>query len=131
MTPTSPTLETIREQLLHRRDTLRRRFRVARLAVFGSHARGTARKRSDVDILVEFEPGGVNFDNYMELKFYLQRILRRRVDLVMIDALRPELGHPSFGRRLMSNPEKDGVQVPTCQLCGTSCPIRFQGLRSR
>ena len=91
MTPTSPTLETIREQLLHRRDTLRRRFRVARLAVFGSHARGTAGKRSDVDILVEFEPDGVNFDNYMELKFYLQRVLKRRVDLVVVDALRPEL----------------------------------------
>jgi predicted nucleotidyltransferase len=27
----------------------------------------------------------------MELKFYLQRILRRRVDLVLIDALRLEL----------------------------------------
>ena len=52
MTLTNPTLATIREQLTLRRDTLRRRFRVARLAVFGSHARGTARKRSDVDILV-------------------------------------------------------------------------------
>ena len=91
MTPTNPTLATNREQLTLRHDTLRRRFRVARLAVFGSHARGTARKRSDVDILVEFEPDGVNFDNYMELKFYLQRVLKRRVDLVVIDALRPEL----------------------------------------
>jgi predicted nucleotidyltransferase len=91
MTPTNPTLATIREQLTLRHDTLRRRFRVARLAVFGSHARGTAGKRSDVDILVEFEPDGVTFDNYMELKFYLQRVLRRRVDLVLIDALRPEL----------------------------------------
>jgi predicted nucleotidyltransferase len=102
MTPTNPTLATIREQLTLRHDTLRRRFRVARLAVFGSH-RGTARKRSDVDILVEFEPDGVNFDNYMELKFYLQRILRRRVDLVLIDALRLSCAHPSFGRRFMSD----------------------------
>jgi len=91
MSLTSPTLATIREQLTLRRDTLRRRFRVARLAVFGSHARGTACQRSDVDILVEFEPEGVTFDNYMELKFYLQRVLQRRVDLVLIDALRPEL----------------------------------------
>jgi predicted nucleotidyltransferase len=91
MNPESPTLSTLREQLARRRETLRQRFRVARLAVFGSYARGTARKRSDVDILVEFEPDGVTFDNYMELKFYLQRILRRRVDLVMIDAMRPEL----------------------------------------
>jgi len=27
----------------------------------------------------------------MDLKFYLQRVLRRRVDLVMVDAVRPEL----------------------------------------
>ena len=85
------TLEAIREQLAHHREALKRQFRVARLAVFGSYARGTARKRSDVDILVEFEPDGVTFDNYMDLKFYLQRVLRRRVDLVMVDAVRPEL----------------------------------------
>jgi predicted nucleotidyltransferase len=83
-------LATIGEQLAHHRETLRQRFRVARLAIFGSYARGTPHKRSDVDILVDFEPGGATFDNYMELKFYLQKILRTRVDLVMIDALRPE-----------------------------------------
>ena len=87
----SGTLEAIREQLARHREALKRQFRVARLAVFGSYARGTARKRSDVDILVEFEPDGVTFDNYMDLKFYLQRVLRRRVDLVMVDAVRPEL----------------------------------------
>jgi predicted nucleotidyltransferase len=87
----SGTLEAIREQLAHHREALKRPFRVARLAVFGSYARGTARKRSDVDILVEFEPDGVTFDNYMDPKFYLQRVLRRRVDLVMVDAVRPEL----------------------------------------
>lgn len=86
----SGTLEAVREQLAHHREALKRQFRVARLAVFGSYARGTARKRSDVDILVEFEPDGVTFDNY-DLKFYLQRVLQRRVDLVMVDAVRPEL----------------------------------------
>jgi predicted nucleotidyltransferase len=91
MATTSTRLATIRERLTHRRETLRQRFRVARLAVFGSHARGTARKRSDIDLLVEFEPDGVTFDNYMELKFYLERVLQRRVDLVMTDALHPEL----------------------------------------
>ena len=87
----SGTLEAIREQLARHREALKRQFRVARLAVFGSYARGTARKRSDVDILVEFEPDGVTFDNYTDHKFYLQRVLRRRVDLVMVDAVRPEL----------------------------------------
>ncbi len=81
----------IRELLAEHWETLHQRFRVARLAIFGSYARGTPHKRSDIDILVDFEPGGQTFDNYMDLKFYLQKILRTRVDLVMIDALRPEL----------------------------------------
>ena len=59
----SGTLEAIREQLARHREALKRQFRVARLAVFGSYARGTARKRSDVDILVDFEPSGIIFDN--------------------------------------------------------------------
>ena len=87
-------LATIRERLAQHRETLRQRFRVVRLAIFGSYARGTPHKRSDIDILVDFEPGGATFDNYMELKFYLQKILQARVDLVMIDALRPELKAP-------------------------------------
>lgn len=36
---------------------LRRRFHIRRLAVFGSAARGELRPDSDIDLLVEFEPG--------------------------------------------------------------------------
>ena len=70
------------------RDELRKRFGVKSLAVFGSVARGEARPDSDVDILVEFEssPG---FDGYMALKFYLEDLLGRKVDLVMKNALKP------------------------------------------
>ena len=76
-------------QLLRQhRDELRKRFGVKSLAVFGSVARGEAGPESDVDILVEFEssPG---FDGYMALKFYLEALLGRKVDLVMKSALKP------------------------------------------
>jgi hypothetical protein len=58
------------------------------LAIFGSVARGEATPESDVDILVEFtdSPG---FRGYMALKFYLEDLLGRKVDLVMIGALKP------------------------------------------
>jgi Predicted nucleotidyltransferases len=63
-------------------------YGVRRLAVFGSVARGDATSGSDVDILVEFlHPPG--FDRYMQLKFYLEALLRCRVDLVMDSALKP------------------------------------------
>lgn len=66
-----------------------RRYGVKRLGLFGSVARGEARPRSDLDFLVELEPK--TFDNYMDLKFYLEDLFHRKVDLVMPDAIKPAL----------------------------------------
>ena len=63
---------------------------IARLAVFGSVARGEASAGSDVDILVEFI-GRADFDRYMTLKERLESLLGTRVDLVTTKAIRPEL----------------------------------------
>ncbi|MFO7946258.1 MAG: nucleotidyltransferase domain-containing protein [Armatimonadota bacterium] len=46
---------------------------------------------SDIDILVEFKEGYKTFDNYMDLKFYLEELLDLRVDLVSKTALKPRL----------------------------------------
>ena len=80
----------ILEILRTHRDELRKRFGVKSLAVFGSVARGEAGPDSDVDILVEFE-GRATFDRYMGLKFFLEDLLGRRVDLVTRKALKPRL----------------------------------------
>lgn len=58
------------------------------LAIFGSVARDEARPDSDVDILVEFD-GSVTFDRYMDVKFYLEDLLKTRVDLVSKRSLKP------------------------------------------
>ncbi len=42
-----------------RLDELCRRWKVKKLSLFGSRLKGTARPDSDIDLLVEFEPGGV------------------------------------------------------------------------
>ena len=71
------------------RKELAERFSVRSIGVFGSTATGHAHEQSDVDILVELnEP---TFDNYMELKFRLEEVLGRDVDLVLKDALKPRL----------------------------------------
>jgi hypothetical protein len=49
------------------------------------------RKRSDADILVEFEKGHKDFFNYMRLKHYLEGLLQKRVDLVMKGAIKRQL----------------------------------------
>ncbi len=75
--------------LRDKRETMRARFAVQRIALFGSVARGTSTKASDVDILVEMsEP---TFDHYMDLKFFLEDNLGRPVDLVLADSLKPRL----------------------------------------
>lgn len=77
-------------------------FGVKSLALFGSVVRGEARPDSDVDILVEFE-GPATFDRYMELKFFLEELLGRRVDLATRKALKP---------RLRPHVEREAVYVP-------------------
>ena len=47
-------LKTIRNIIDANRDLLERRYKVKLLELFGSYAKGSARKKSDLDILVEF-----------------------------------------------------------------------------
>ncbi|MFI5329721.1 MAG: nucleotidyltransferase family protein [Desulfobaccales bacterium] len=67
-------------------------FGVRRLGLFGSAARGEATDSSDLDFLVELEKK--TFDNYMDLKFFLEDLFGCKVDLVMKDALKPRLREP-------------------------------------
>jgi predicted nucleotidyltransferase len=67
-------------------------YGVKRCGVFGSFVRGMQTDRSDVDILVEFEPGKKSFDNFMHLAFFLEETLGRRVELVTPESLSPYIG---------------------------------------
>jgi len=64
-------------------------FGVKRLGIFGSRAKGTSHAKSDVDVLVEFK--NTSFDNYMDLKFFLESLFKTKVDLVMNSTLKPAL----------------------------------------
>ena len=66
------------------------RFGVKSLSLFGSIARDETHAESDIDVLVDFY-GKATFDRYMDLKFYLEDLLGRRIDLVTRKALRPSL----------------------------------------
>jgi len=65
---------------------------VAGIGLFGSFVTGRQTPLSDVDILVEFTPGQHSFDNFMELSFFLEDLLGRKVELVTPEALSPYIG---------------------------------------
>jgi len=66
-----------------------RRFGVRSLGLFGSEARAEATAASDLDFLVEFE--NPNFDVYMGLLEYLEKLFGRPVDLVLANTIKPRL----------------------------------------
>ncbi|MBI4965239.1 MAG: nucleotidyltransferase family protein [Desulfomonile tiedjei] len=65
---------------------------VRRIGLFGSVVRGEQRADSDIDLLVEFEPGRKAFDNFMELAFFLEEVLQHRIELLTVESLSPYLG---------------------------------------
>jgi len=83
-----PTREEILATIDAHADELRR-LGATSLALFGSMARGEGSDSSDIDLLVELRPK--TFDAYMDVKFFLERILGRKIDLVLAGAVKPRL----------------------------------------
>lgn len=83
-----PLVDERREELAK----LCRKYGVAKLEVFGSATTGDFDPAaSDIDFLVEFLPGqdlGPWLAHYQDLRDELERLLGRKVDLVMAGALR-------------------------------------------
>ena len=75
-------------------EQIRQKYGVSRIGIFGSCIRGEERPDSDVDVLVEFKEGQETFNNYMDLKFYLEDLFHRNVDLVIRDSIKRRLRDP-------------------------------------
>jgi len=80
-------LRTLNQQL----PILTERFGVQTLGIFGSYVRQEQRAESDLDVLVTFSetPSLLKF---LALENYLTDLLGVKVDLVMRDALKPNIG---------------------------------------
>ncbi len=80
------------EQLATHRSEIKS-FGVTQLGVFGSFAKDKAiHAYSDIDLLVEFEQGKKTYDNFIELSFYLEELLGRKVELVTLQSLSKYIG---------------------------------------
>ena len=80
-------LDHIKNVLKGNMDEFTRKYHVARMAIFGSYARGDQNEKSDVDVLVEFDqPIGLEF---VDLADHLEHLLDKKVDLVSRGAVKP------------------------------------------
>jgi len=78
-------LQTLREQ-----PNLFSQFKIKTLALFGSTARNQATPQSDLDFLVEFD-ADPTLQLYMNLKFFLEDLFERKVDLVIKTDIKPQI----------------------------------------
>lgn len=65
-----------------------RKYDVKRLVAFGSVLTDTFTKESDLDFLLELNGAQKGMSRYMNIKFDLEELFNRPVDLVMPDAIK-------------------------------------------
>ena len=85
MRATQNDIRSIRRRML----PVFRRYHVRKAAVFGSYARGEARKTSDLDLLVDMKPIGLF--GLVDFRDALSKRLGRSVDVVSYKALNPRI----------------------------------------
>lgn len=81
----------VKKKLEKNRAKIRDLFYVSEIGIFGSFIKGTQQDGSDIDVLVAFVKGHKDFFNYVRLKYYLEDLLKERVDLVIKEAVKPRL----------------------------------------
>ena len=85
-------LEEIKSILAEHKEELKGKYKIREMGIFGSFVRGEQRKKSDIDILVEFDEENIpDLLKFIEMERYLEKMLNRKVDLVREGGIRPEL----------------------------------------
>lgn len=83
-------VEHIIKKLKENMPALREKYKVKTLGIFGSYIRDEQTKKSDVDILVEFEKTLGLFD-FVGMELELSEMLSEKVDLCPKNALKPRI----------------------------------------
>ncbi len=86
-----PSLDQIMQDLRAHLPQLREEYNIRYVWLFGSFVRGKQHRRSDLDVLVEFEEAPT-LPKFISLEYRLREITGIRVDLVSIRSLRGEIG---------------------------------------
>ena len=63
------------------------------IGLFGSYVRDEQSKKSDIDILIDFDPDKESFDNFMAAYDYFERLFKNeKVEIVTKNGLSPHIG---------------------------------------
>jgi len=66
---------------------------IVKIGLFGSYVREEQTEKSDIDILIEFEPEKENFDNFMSVYDMLENLFRNeKIEIVTKNGLSPYIG---------------------------------------
>lgn len=83
-------IEDIEKIIEREKEELLREYKIKNIGIFGSYAKNTAKEKSDIDLIVEFEEP-VSLLGVIKAENYLTELLRIRVDLVPKEDIRKEL----------------------------------------
>ena len=75
--------------VINKNSDILKKYGVKKLELFGSYVKGEQKNDSDIDFLVEFERP--NFENFMDLAFFLEDLFERKVELVTQGSLSPHI----------------------------------------
>jgi len=89
-------IATLRKEL----PILHAKYGIVTMWLFGSYVHGRNSKRSDLDVLVEFDNRPMSLFDFIEIQQYLSSLLRIKVDLVEKNALKPNIAKNIFAEMI-------------------------------
>jgi predicted nucleotidyltransferase len=92
-------IEELKKVVAEEKDEIRKQYKARIVAVFGSYARGDFHADSDLDLLVDVDPGATLFD-LVGLQHFLEDRLGCKVDVVTRRSLREELRAAVFSEAI-------------------------------
>ena len=93
------TKNEILNELSKNKSYIEQKFEVDKIGLFGSYAKGTETKESDIDIYVEFKHK--TFDNLAGLWNFLEELYHKKIDLFH--------KHKNNNQVIISNIQKDVI----------------------
>ena len=82
--------QTILKKISSQKEALRA-FGIVRIGLFGSFIRGEATKKSDIDLLIEFDPAKKTYRNLMGTADYMEELTGKSVDIITPQSISPHL----------------------------------------